>query len=171
VRLSDLGAPRQIALAGGITAALALATGLVLAQLSTPTDFKSRLAALSARADQAGAISHRAHDAPAVAANDICNQSTAVEAGLLAGQLRDQAAQLKLAVTSAELTPLGQADPASHLTALRVRMETSGAYDATLGLLDLMAKSRPQILADSVDLTPKGSTVSLAFSGRVFCAG
>jgi hypothetical protein len=50
------------------------------------------------------------------------------------------------------------------------RFQASGSYESALMAMDQLAKRRPQVFADTVDLTSKTSSVTLVFSGRVFCS-
>ncbi len=168
MNLFDRATTRDLAIAGGIAATGALLMGLVMASLSAPPEQKARLAALDQELAQVTSLSRISREGPTLPPGAICTKAPAEEAQVLANAIKDDAGQFKLTVTGLEVAPAAGTD--GRLAAVRIRYEASGPYEAALGLLDLMSKRSPQIYADSVDLTSKGSSVTLAFSGRAFCS-
>jgi len=161
--------PLDIAFALGAGAAAALIFAVVLSGLSTPKDFDARLAALDAQTTRAEGMLRPVRDRGRFSIDALCARAPAEEATLLRDLVSAHATQAALSLDSLEsrLETLPDAD--ARLAPVRLRFSVTGSYEGAVGLLALVARERPQLFVDSLDLTPKVSNVTLSFSGRVFC--
>ena len=162
--------PQDLAIGGGIAAICAMVMGAVLASLATPPQFKDRLAELTTGHEQAVRLARPVRNAEALGTDVICPRSAAQQAPLLAGALKDSAGQLRLELKRLDVSA-GRSGTSGKLTPLHVRLETQGSYDGAVMMLDLIGKQRPQVFAETVDLTTKVSGVTMVFSGIAYCAG
>ena len=162
--------PVDIVAAVLIAAAGALIFGVVLASMSAPGDFKDRLAVVDQRIERAKTLLQPARDRGAYGADALCAGDPAQQAKRLQDEVSTQAAQNNLSLDSLETrVEIGDA-LAERLTPVRVRFSATGSYEGAVALLALLARERPQVFVDSLDMTPKTANVTLALSGRVFCA-
>jgi hypothetical protein len=140
---------------------------LVLSGLGKAPDLNARVAAVEAEAARAKALLASAGRETPAPPGALCRGAPSDAARRLHDALATQSAQAGLAPESLDVSP---EDGGAGPTPLRVRLTATGSYEAALGLLTLLAKTKPLVFADSVDLTPKISNVTLAFTGRAFCA-
>ncbi|WP_340643891.1 hypothetical protein [Phenylobacterium sp.] len=153
-----------------IALASALILGLILAAISTPADFKARLAEVQQQVDEAGRLARPSRALSSYPADALCTRIPVEQAQILRSDLTQAAAQAQIEVKRMEVGPGGGSTTDDRLATLRVKVEASGSYESALLMLEAMGKLRPQLFADTVDLTPKASTVTLSFSGRAFCS-
>jgi hypothetical protein len=73
-------------------------------------------------------------------------------------------------MVSLDVRPEPAPDLSERLVPVRIRFAAVGTYENTVALMAVLARERPEVFVDSLDLTPRVSNVTLAFSGRVFCA-
>lgn len=161
---------RDLVIAGGLALASAIAFGVTLAAVAAPKDLRKDLAAISAEADQASALIKRSRGKPGLERGQLCARAAAEEAQALQASLANQASQLRLTPLSLETRALEAEKGVGKLTPIAIRLEVSGAYPDAIALLDALAAAQPKVFADAVDLTSNTSTVTLTFSGRVFCS-
>jgi Type II secretion system (T2SS), protein M subtype b len=158
-----------VAVALGVGATAALVVGLLLASLSAPKDFDARTAALQQQADRAQALLKPVRDKGPFGPEALCTAEPGRQAQTLSDRLSAEAAQAQLVVDSLDARPEPAPDFSARVTPVRLRFSVTGSYEGAVGLLALLARERPQLFVDSLDLTPKVSNVTLSFSGRVFC--
>lgn len=168
-RRGDL-AVRDLVWGAGVAAACALGFGVALAAWSAPADFDSRLADVTAKTDRTEALLKPPRTPPRFGADAVCTQSAEQQAVALRQTLEAEAGRNSLVVVSADARPEPAADLEARLAPVRLRFTATGSYEGAVALLALMARERPQLFVDSLDLTPKTANVTLSFSGRVFCA-
>lgn len=161
------GLSRGAALAAVAGAAAALAFGLGLTAISRPANLAERLDGLETKADEAGRILRARRDLD-VSPDAVCTRDPGEQAAALRTLLSQVTAQQNLEVGSMEVSP--DAPERSGMVPVRVRFEVTGGYDASLTALEALSRARPQIFVDAVDLASKTSSVTLTFTGRVFCA-
>lgn len=161
--------PLDLAFAVGAGAAAALIFALVLASLSTPKDFDSRLAALDDQASRAEALLRPVRDRGRFSIAALCTRAANDEARALGELVTAEATRAALVLDSLETRLEVAPDPDGRVTPVRLRFAVTGSYEGAVGLLALVARERPQLFVDSLDLTPKVSNVTLSVSGRVFC--
>jgi hypothetical protein len=169
MKRSDGAQPRDLAMAGAAAASTALALVLLLTTLATPKDFNTRLADLTSAAEATQRLARPIRNAEILPAGAIC-EAAGEGARTLAASLRDAAAQAGLQAVRVSVMPQGGQAVRGRLATLDVRFEAEGGYDAALQMLDVIGRQKPQVFADTVDLTSKAAAVSLSFSGRAFCA-
>ena len=167
--LTEQSTQRDAIIAVSVALASALVLGLILAAISTPPDFKARLVEVQQQVDEAGRLARPSRTPSAYPADALCTRLPAEQAQILRSDLTEAAAQARVEVKRMEVG-LGGSTSDERLAPLRVKVEASGSYESALLMLEAMGKLRPQIFADTVDLTPKASTVTLSFSGRAFCS-
>lgn len=160
---------QSLMLTAAIGLAVAVAAGLGLAGLSTPAAFSTRLENLDLRLDELQRLSKLYAGAGGNRTDAICGRPAVEEADVLRQVIMGDAAALGLTVVRAEVSPAAQR-PNSPLIPLSVRLEANGPYEGALTLLAHLQKFSPEVFADSMDLTSKTTSVTLAFSGRAFCA-
>lgn len=158
----------------GTVPALGLAlTGLVaavgLAALATPSDFDARLAAVERDTEVARRQLRQRAPADALPIDGACRAASAREIAALRTALGRTAETFRLQSVTVEVEPDPAADSA-RLTALRIRMDASGPYDAALGALQHLSTVRPMVFVDQVDLASKTSFVTLSVRGHAFCS-
>ncbi|TAJ28694.1 GspMb/PilO family protein, partial [Bosea sp. (in: a-proteobacteria)] len=134
---------------------------------STPKDFTTRLAAVEQRSVETRGML-RARGTNVFSPDAVCGRPTEVEANALQQELATYGARLNLRLSGLTIAP--EVTTTEGLAAIRLRFQASGSYESALLALDQLAKRRPQVFADSVDLTSKTSSVTLVFSGRLFCS-
>jgi hypothetical protein len=155
-------------LAAGLAAAGAIGAVLGAAHLARPDDFAARLAVVEqkmARVRELGAGAGRPDTFPADAA---CAQ-TARGAEDVRRQIAGLASQLNLEVSQLDVAPTPPAG-SSRLAPLQLRFEVDGPYAGAVDLVRRLETVRPMVFVDTVDLTSKTSSVTLAVSGRAFCS-
>lgn len=160
----------DVALAAGLGAASALAFAVCLSAISTPPKFEERVEAVAATADRAEKLLKPVRDGGAFSADAICNRGAVDQGKLIMALVEAEAGQARMVVDSLETRLEPTPDDTSRLMPIRVRFTVTGSYDSAIALLAVLSRHRPQVFADSLNLTPKVSTVTLSFSGRVFCS-
>ncbi len=72
---------------------------------------------------------------------------------------------------SAEISNLDaqSREPGANVYPVTFTVTATGRYDLVQAFLGVLAQARPQIFADTLDLTPQTSVVSMKFTGRVVC--
>jgi len=154
----------------GVALAGALVVGLALSSFGKAPDFNTRVTTLEADTVRAqGLLAGSGKDAPAPP-DALCRQPSAEAARRLHDSLAASAARVGVPTDLLDVRPEGRGDPNAP-EPLRIRINGTGSYEGVIGLVAEMARARPQVFVDSLDLTPKTSNVSLSFSGRAFCAG
>ncbi|MFZ3004788.1 MAG: hypothetical protein WA047_01345 [Phenylobacterium sp.] len=165
--MTDPIAPREAAIAAGLALAAALVLGVTLTALSTPKDFKSRLSTVEQQTVETRGML-RARGTSLFSPDAVCNRSAEAEANALREELATYGARLNLRLSGLSAAP--EVTTTDGLAGVRLRFQASGSYESALMALDQLAKRRPQVFADTVDLTSKTSSVTLVFSGRLFCS-
>ncbi|HUO23361.1 MAG TPA: GspMb/PilO family protein [Caulobacteraceae bacterium] len=149
----------------GITA---LAMFLALWLIAQPSDLTQRMA----RIDQQTALAEtvltgeRAHG---YLAGAVC-QDARTAPDLVRQRLKSAAVAKGLALANVSAAPGAPNEAIGGLEPISLAFEASGPYDAVIGLLGALAQAQPQVFADTVDLKSQVSSVSLKFTGRLFCS-
>jgi len=162
--------PRDAALAIGVATASALAMGLVLAGVSSPPDFRTRLTALETQVQQTRTLMRPLPAEGLYPADAICRGDANAAVKALRDNLSAFAAQAGLSLDTLDIRPEPVAGEPGLLTPVRLRFTATGSYESVVMLLAALSRLRPDVFADGVDLTSKTSNVTLSFSGRAFCA-
>lgn len=157
-----------VAVASAIALVSAIVFGVTLAALGAPKGLTKDLAAVTAEADQAAGLTRRVRSRSGLERGQVCARAPSEEAQALQASLAQQMSQLRLTPASLEVQPQGNGEGA-RIAPVLMRFEATGAYGDVVSLLDAMAGAQPRIYADAVDLTAGAATVTLTFSGRVFC--
>lgn len=158
---------RDLAIAGGLALCAAIVMGVALPSLSAPADYRTRLETIEVRAAETRRLVRAAKAAPPLRPGAVCADANAAVGGLRQALIQT-AGQLQLETSRIDVAESG--DEVEGLTALAVRFEASGGYEAALALLERLDGLQPQIFADAIDLTSHTSSVTLNFSGRAFCS-
>lgn len=157
------------AAAAGAAVVLATVAVFALTVTSRPSELVSRLAAVEANAEEARQLFRRrvAASAPADA---ICRAEPGAAAAKLRSEIAAVVAGSGLAEPVVEVRSTPQGGGANRLSALAVRVETQGSYEAVLGLLAQLSNVRPIVFVDTVDLRSATSFVTLSVSGHAYCS-
>lgn len=156
------------AAAAAVAAGCALLGALALGAAARPAGFGERLDKLDAKAAEVAQVLRPRREAGALALDAVCTGDMAGQQERLRTTIAAYGQQLNLELGDVEVRP--DAPGRSGLTPLRIRFEATGGYEQVLSALDMLSRERPQVFADSVDLTSNTSSVTLEFAGRVFCA-
>lgn len=162
---------RDALIVTGVAAGCALGLGLALAAIAAPKALELRTQALAAQVPQIAALMRPSRGGAALAPGTICAGAPERQVQALRTRLTALAAERQLGVNALDVRIEPAADPGSKITPIRLRFEVAGSYEGAVELLRALAASRPAVFADTADLGSKTSSVTLAFSGRVFCAG
>lgn len=161
--------PSDIAVAAGVGAVAALGLGALLASLSTPRDFQSRIGALQQTAERAEALLRPVRDRGPFGVEALCTRDPGQQADRLRELVSARAAAAGLSVDSLEARAEPAPEVSEQVTPVRLRFTVTGSYDGVVGLAALLSRERPQVFVESLDLVPKVSNATLSLSGRAFC--
>jgi hypothetical protein len=156
------------AIAAAVAAGCALLGVLALGSVARPAGFGARLETLEAKAAEVAQVLRPRAETGALALDAVCTGDAAAEEERLRTSIADFGRRLNLELGAVQVRP--DAPGRGGLTPLQIRFEATGSYEQVLSVLDMLSRERPQIFADSVDLTSNTSSVTLGFAGRVFCA-
>jgi len=156
--------------AAGLALAGAVTMGVLLASLSAPPHFRARVAALKQQADEASRLLRPARMDGAAGVGSVCARA-GEQPEALRKDLADYASQLGLQLSGVDIVTEPDVGAHEALTPLQLRFEATGGYDGALGLLDLLSRRQPDVFVETVDLTSNVSSVTIAFSGHVYCSG
>jgi len=165
----NLPPPIDIAFALGAGAAAAVVFAVLLTSLSAPKDFDDRIATLTDQTTRAEAMLRPVRDRGRYGPEALCTRDATEQARILRDLVSAQTTQGALVLDSLETRIEPAPDLSTRVTPVRLRLSVTGSYEGAVGLLALLARERPQLFVDSLDLTPKVSNVTLSLSGRVFC--
>ena len=157
---------RELAIAGGVAAGAALLMGIVLATASTPRDFKAELAQLQTEAKAVQGLARHAKASGPYPVDAVCAEPASAAARMLLEAVRQDAADLQLTAARLDVAP-GAAGRV--LQPVNLRFEVSGSYEGVSQMLQRLARIRPLVFAETVDMIPKTSSVTLSFAGRAYC--
>ena len=160
--------PKDLALAGGVLLAFALALGMGLAALATPPRFKDRIRAVEGQIAAIEAEGQSGRMKQRFADDAVCQRDPAAQSQALRDNLTGTAAQLQLALAGVEVSPL-EAEP-NRLAPIRIRFQAAGGYGSAMMALDALSRVRPQVFTERVSLTSRGADVVMIFEGRAFCS-
>lgn len=158
----------ELVLVAAVAAGCALIGAIVLGIVSRPANFGERLEELETKASEVGQILRPRREVGGPALDAVCTGDLAAQEDRLKASLAEYGRRLELELGDVEVRP--EAPGRSGLTPLRIRFEATGGYEQVLSALDMLSRERPQVFADTVDLTSNTSSVTLEFAGRVFCA-
>lgn len=153
-----------------IAAGGALILGVLLGAISSPANFDARVTAINASMERSKALLRPPRERGPYGPEALCVRDAGQQAQTLRDLVSAQAAQNSLELLALEVRPEPASDLSERLVPVRVRFSAVGSYENTVALMAVLARERPQVFVDSLDLTPRVSNVTLAFSGRVFCA-
>lgn len=170
MKWNDAASSKDFGIAAAVALSCALAFSLALAALSTPKDFTEGLSSIAGQADQAAKLLQRGQRDERLAKGQVCSRPVEEEAQVLQTSLAGQASQLRLSLSNVDVRAGERTDPRSRLTPVLIRFEVSGAYGDAVAMLDGLGAAQPEVFVDTVDLASNTSSVTLAFSGRVFCS-
>lgn len=161
--------PPDVAAIVGIGAACAVVFGVMLAGLSAPKGFDERVTQLQQQATRAQGLLRAPRDAGPFGADALCLRDPSQQAQTLHDLVSGQASGSGLVLDSLDARVEPAPEVSTRVTPVRVSFSVTGSYESAVGLLALLARERPKLFLDSLDLTPKVSNVTLSVSGRVFC--
>lgn len=153
----------------GVVAGCALGLGLLLAAIASPKPVETRAKALEAEAVTIARLMQPGRGDTTLPPGTICATAPEQQAQDLRAQLTAFATARQLGLTAIDVRVEPAADPRAKVTPIRLRFEASGPYDGAIEMLRLLAANRPSVFADTVDLSSQTSSVTLSFSGRLFC--
>jgi hypothetical protein len=153
-----------------VVAGAALVLGVVLSALSSPARFDERVAAIDVKVERSKALLRPPRDRGPYGPEALCVRQAGEQAQTLRELVSTQAARNSLEMVSLDVRPEPAPDLSERLVPVRIRFAAVGTYENTVALMAVLARERPEVFVDSLDLTPRVSNVTLAFSGRVFCA-
>lgn len=161
---------RDVMMAGGVAACCAIVAAVTLSSLSSPKDLDARAAAVEQKAAQAKRLFRPDRQAQTTAPDAVCSRRPEDQAAALRQSVGALATQAGLEMRTLDVRPEAPEAADAKLVPVRLRFEAIGPYDAVVGLVGQLSQQRPEIFVDAVDLVSKTSTVTIAFSGRVFCS-
>lgn len=161
--------PLDLVAAGLAAAAAALVFGVVLASLAAPRDFDARVAAIQTKTQETEGLLKPLRDRGPYGPEALCAHEPSEQARRLRELLEAESARGGLAVDSLDVRPEPAAEISERVTPVRLRVSVTGGYESAVALAARLARERPTLFVDSLDLTPKVSNVTLSLSGRVFC--
>ncbi len=153
----------------GVTLAVVCAGGLflTLGGFARPHDLKARVAAVETQVARVERLAALPGDPNAYAPGAVCAEA-GPGADALKQRVEANAAAASVALTALAVTPSG--DVLGQTTPVSLKFEATGKYEATLLMLNLLARSQPQVFVETVDLKPQaGGSAVLKLSGRVLC--
>ena len=162
--------PIDYGIAVVVAAGGALVLGVLLSALSSPARFDERVAAIDVKVERSKALLRPPRDRGPYGPEALCVRQAGEQAQTLRELVSTQAARNSLEMVSLDVRPEPAPDLSERLVPVRIRFSAVGTYENTVALMAMLARERPQVFVDSLDLTPRVSNVTLAFSGRVFCA-
>lgn len=167
--------PRQsaaisIAYGAAVATMSAIAFALLLSALSTPQGYKERIATLQQKVEGVRRMLKPPAELAPYPADAVCAKGVSPTLDQLRKDIGGQAETAKLVLSQVELGPDEQARLGETLIPLQLKLQAQGSYESTIALLALLARHRPMVFADTVDLSSKTSSVTLKFSGRLFCS-
>lgn len=162
--------PIDCAIAALVVAGGALVLGVLLGSLSSPAKFDDRVAAVNASMERSKALLRPPRERGPYGPEALCVNEAGQQAQVLRDLVSTKATQNSLEVLALEVRPELGAELGERLVPVRLRFSAVGSYENVVALMAVLARERPQVFVDSLDLTPKVSNVTLVFSGRVFCA-
>lgn len=160
----------SIASAAALATACAVAMSLLLTGLSSPPDFQQHIAALEQKIAGARQVLRPHLEGSGYGADAVCKKALGQEVQLLRKDVVAQADAAKLMVSGLDIAPDNQTSLGETLAPLRLKLQAEGSYEGALSLMAGLARERPMIFVDTVDLGSKTSSVTLKLSGRVYCS-
>jgi hypothetical protein len=160
--------PQTVATTATIVAAVALALWLVLGWIARPHAFTARAAAAEARLDEADRLLANATGPLAHPEGSICHDAAQNAAAALKQRLQSAASANGL--TAITLSAAPAQDAATALAPVRFSAELTGRYDQAVLFLGGLARSRPEVFVDQVDLKSLTTSVNLKVTGRLYCS-
>lgn len=155
----------------GVVAGCALGLGVLLAAISTPKQIEVRVKALEAESTAIERLMKSTRSSVALESGTICATPPEDQVQAFREQLTTLANERNLGLTALDVGIDPLRDENAGVIPIRLRFEVSGAYGGAIELLRSLAAHRPAVFADTVDLSSQTSSVTLVFSGRVFCGG
>lgn len=168
MKVRTLPGPALAMVATLIAAVSALIFCWSLAAIARPADLKERVAALKAQAERIQILLRRRGGIADYPAGAVCP-------GLSEAQLEPIRQRLRATATGANLSlekfsvVRSSASGSEAITPIDVRLETNGAYEATLLTLDNLSRQVPLLYVDTVDLRSRTNAINLQLSGRFYC--
>lgn len=168
-RRQRYGLPTEAALA--VPAALAVAALLAFgfSALAQPPHVRERLAAIQADTAKAAELEDDNRGVTPYPRGAVCSDPATAQ-GKVRKALDAAAARAGVTLVQPAVAPTPLGEDGARLPALRLSFQATGSYEAVTQLLGDLAALQPAIFADTVDLKSQVSSVSLRFSGRVFCS-
>jgi hypothetical protein len=153
---------------------VALLVGVIfyisLTLASRPPGLAESVAKITRQVDEIERLGARFKGFSPYPADAVCETSASSATGAFRQRLQTAASNVGVNLANVAAAP-GEPDEASGgLQPIAVRFEASGQYAAVVGLLQTLAKFRPSLFVDSVDLKSETTSVSLQFSGHLFCS-
>jgi hypothetical protein len=141
-----------------------------LSALDHPHGLEARLAQATAALTDVEAKLSSPGDPYAYPPHALCLMGANAAGPALQDRVTALAAANGLTLAGVSATPGVADEAAGGLAPVSLQFQTTGRYDAIIGLMNALAKNQPEIFADSVDLKSETSAVSLTFQGRIFCS-
>jgi len=161
-------APGQVLGPLAISAVAALAFGIALSILRTPTDLDARLAAVQAETQRTEALLQPTR-APLVPPGSICRQDAETQAAAFQSSVPQLLGAHGLVMISLDARPEPAPELSERLVPVRLRFMATGSYEGALAVLSNLRGEGPRVWVDRLSLTPTPANVTIGFSGRVFC--
>jgi hypothetical protein len=153
----------------GLATVCALIVGVGLSHFSAPDDFEERSSNIEQKIDQAATLLKQQRNIAARDAGSICHTDADEAVQVLRERVSTALSQNRLEAQQLNVAARPRRS-GSKLAPIELRFIASGAYSDVLQTLNTLAQQQPEIFVDTADMTPKTSTVTIEFSGAVFCA-
>lgn len=164
----DLPGARILAGAGIIAGLAATLAAFLLANLSKPTAFETRLAKVAGDVDRTQRLAQAGGSANSHRPRAVCPGPGADNLEAVRSAFFAAAARAGVSSPAVSLTSLDEGEHAA-LAPVRVSLQASGGYDAVLGMLGQFERLEPEVFVDVLELKSKTSSVDLKLSGKVYC--
>lgn len=143
-----------------------------LCALAMPEHYKQRLRALDGQLERARSLMSAPGDPGAYPADALCQGAPDQAALELRRKLQGLAASTGVSIAGVVVTPELPDSSGSEaaLTGVKLQFQSEGSYEAVVGMLGALTKSRPEIFVDTLDLRSHAALVKLQMSGRAYCS-
>jgi hypothetical protein len=157
---------------GAAIAAIVVGTAMLTVSwtLARPAQLHSREATLAAEASTAAGLLQESDTQDDFSRGALCTSDPSAASQALGQALQDAARRQNLALSNMKIEPVLSSAAPRSLTPVSVNFEASGPYDAAVRFLGELARARPEVFVDTMDLKSQSSAVSFQLAGWILCS-